>query len=200
MQPANTVVSYDDITKPFSSVDALLAKTRQAAGQVIADPARADARVADVASGLEALRVAQGNYPNVLHTPRDVTAALLQSHLAGQASAQNKLESFVLKGAETVLEFFHVKFSQDDWLGYAVSFFTWIESIVPANRPPGANIPEPIANSIDLALLGDFGTGMYGAPICAQSIAADPEEAARQKAEIELWDQTSDRDFKDEVW
>ena len=33
-----------------------------------------------------------------------------------------------------------------------------------------------------------------------ESITADPEEAARQKAEIELWDQTSDRDFKDEVW
>ena len=33
-----------------------------------------------------------------------------------------------------------------------------------------------------------------------ERITADPEEAARQKAEIELWDQTSDRDFKDEVW
>jgi hypothetical protein len=30
--------------------------------------------------------------------------------------------------------------------------------------------------------------------------AADPEESARQKAEIELWDRASDRDFKDEAW
>jgi predicted transcriptional regulator len=33
-----------------------------------------------------------------------------------------------------------------------------------------------------------------------EHISSDPEEAGRQKAEIELWDQTSDRDFKDEVW
>jgi len=33
-----------------------------------------------------------------------------------------------------------------------------------------------------------------------ERIAADPQESARQKAEIELWDKTSDRDFKDEVW
>jgi predicted transcriptional regulator len=30
--------------------------------------------------------------------------------------------------------------------------------------------------------------------------AADPDEAARQKAEIELWDRISDQDFKDEKW
>ena len=30
--------------------------------------------------------------------------------------------------------------------------------------------------------------------------AADPEETARQKAEIGLWDQASDADFKDEAW
>jgi predicted transcriptional regulator len=30
--------------------------------------------------------------------------------------------------------------------------------------------------------------------------AGDPEEGARQKAEIELWDRTSDSDFKAEAW
>lgn len=31
-------------------------------------------------------------------------------------------------------------------------------------------------------------------------IAADPEEAARQKAEIETWDRVSSVDFKNETW
>lgn len=172
---ANTIVSYQSLTKPFSSVDALLDITSQAARQVIADPTTADARVADVKAGLEAMRIAQGNFPQVMHTPRDATAALLQTHVAGQASAQNKLESFLLKSVDNVLEFFDVRFSQEDWLGYAVSFFTWIEDIVPAARPPAANTPEPIPNSCDLALLGDAGTGLYGAPVCAQSIATDPD-------------------------
>ena len=30
--------------------------------------------------------------------------------------------------------------------------------------------------------------------------AADPAEAARQKAELELWERTSEFDFKDEEW
>ena len=175
MQPANTIVSYQSITRPFSSIDALLDKTRQAARQVIPDSARADARVAEVASGLEEMRIAQGNFPRVMHTPRDTTAALLQTHLAGRASEQNQLESFLLKGAELVLEFLEVRFSQEDWLGYATSFFTWIESIFPAGRPPAANTPEPFSNRCDLGLLGDFGTGLYGAPVCAQSIATDKD-------------------------
>jgi hypothetical protein len=172
---ANTLVSYQRITSPFPKANTLLDITRQAARQVIPDPARADARVADVANGLDQMRAAQGNFPRVMHTPRDATAALLQTHVARQASAQNKLESFLLKGPELVLEFFDVQFSQQDWLGYAISFFTWIESIVPANRPPGAKTPETIGNTCTLGLLGDFGTGLYGAPVCARSIAADPD-------------------------
>lgn len=31
-------------------------------------------------------------------------------------------------------------------------------------------------------------------------IAADPNESASQKAEIELWDRTSDADFRGEAW
>ena len=172
---ANIIVSYDSITKPFSSTGALLDKTRQAAQQVIPDSAKAQTRVTQVAGGLEALRVAQGNFPRVMHTPRDTTAALLQTHLARQATEQNKLESFVLKGIERVLEFLEIRFSQEDWLGYAISFFSWIESIIPAERPPAANTPEPIANNCDLAVVGDFGTGLYGAPVCAQSIATDQD-------------------------
>lgn len=31
-------------------------------------------------------------------------------------------------------------------------------------------------------------------------IASDPKAAARQKAEVELWDRTSDLDFRHEKW
>jgi predicted transcriptional regulator len=33
-----------------------------------------------------------------------------------------------------------------------------------------------------------------------EAAAADPEESARQKAEIRLWDRASDADFGDETW
>ena len=170
----NTIVSYDSITKPFPDVNTLLAKTSQAANKVIPDPNRANARVGQVKTGLAAMQDAQGKFPKVMHTPRDTTAALLQSHVARNAVEQNKVESFILKGLERVLEAFAVKFSSQDWLGWMLSFFTWIEGIDPAAFP-AADAPTPIPNDFSMAVIGDWGTGMYGAPFCASSIRSDPD-------------------------
>ena len=169
----NTLVSYNSITKPFADVDALLGKTRQAAGQVIPDPARADARVAQVKTGLVEMQKSQGKFPRVMHTPRDVTAALLQSHVAQNAVRENKVESFIMKGLEHILEAFDVKFSSQDWLGWMGSFFTWIEGIDPAKFLTAPAEPAAIPNDFSMAVIGDWGTGLYGAPFCAKSILND---------------------------
>ena len=175
MPLANTLVSYDRLVKPFADVNALLGKTRQAAGKVIADPARADARVAQVKTGLAALQQAQGRFPRVMHTPRDTTAALLQAHVAVNAVRENKVESFLLRGLESILEAFDVKFSADDWLGWMLSFFTWVEALDPAKFLSAPADPAPIPNDYSVAVIGDWGTGLYGAPHCAQSIKNDPD-------------------------
>lgn len=171
----NTLVSYDSITKPFPDVNTLLGTTRQAAGKVIADPARADARVAQVKTGLAAMQQAQGKFPKVMHTPRDSTAALLQSHVAQNAVRENKVESFIMKGLEHILQAFDVKFSSQDWLGWMLSFFTWIEDIDPATFLIAPDEPAAIPNDFSMAVIGDWGTGLYGAPFCAQSIKNDPD-------------------------
>ena len=51
--------------------EALLAKTSQAAAQVYSNSDKATARMTQFAAGLDALRVAQGNFPQVLHTPHN---------------------------------------------------------------------------------------------------------------------------------
>jgi hypothetical protein len=175
MSIGKTLVSYRNITKPFPDTQKQLAQARVAAGKVIADPAKADARVAQLATGFNGLREAQGQFPRVMHTPRDASAALLQTHLARKANQENKLESFILKGIETVLEAFDVQFSSSDWLGWMASFFTWIEDIVPAKFPAAPAAPAAVANDFSMAVIGDWGTGLYGAPYCAQSIQADPD-------------------------
>ena len=175
MPSPNVIASYQNIVSPFPSVNALLDCAAKAARQAIPDQTRADARVAQLAAGLDALRVEQGNYPHVMHTPRHDTGALLQTHLVNNAGAGNKLEQFLLKGIGFVLEIFDVRFSTADFLEYAFSFFTWIEDIVPAGRPAASNEPETIPNNCNLALIGDYGTGMYGAPAIADSIANDPD-------------------------
>jgi len=170
---SNTIVSYQNIVSPFTSVDGLLGVATTAARKVIPDQAQADARVAQLATGLDAMRVMQGQYPHVMHVPCHDTGALLQTHLVNEASRTNKLERFLLKGQEFVLEVFEVRFSEDDFLEYALSFFTWIEALVPDTRPQAANAPESIPNNCAVALIGDFGTGLYGAKPIAESIASD---------------------------
>jgi hypothetical protein len=172
---SNTIVSYDSITKPFGGRDVLLQKTRQAAEKAIVNSTSVSARMTEFASGLDAMQQSQGNFSRVLHTPRNPTAALLQAHVASQAVQHDKLESLVLKGIEEVLEIFEVRFSQKDWVGWMISFFTWIEGIVPAERPPALQDPEKIANHCNIAVLGDWGTGLYGAPVCAVSVQNDPD-------------------------
>lgn len=175
MSIGKTIVSYRSLTKPFPDVQTLLAKSREAAGKVILNPAVADARVSALAAGLQELQAAQGNFPQVLHTPRNVTASLLQSHVARNAAAQNKLEPFVLKSIESIFEGFEVKFSSDDWFGWMLSFFTWTEGLVKAGFPSAPEQAVAINNNFSVAVLGDWGTGLYGAPFCAQSIADDPD-------------------------
>ncbi len=168
-----TIVTYDSIVKPFPDTQTLLGTARQAAGQVIADPAKADARVTQLAGALDDLKTSQGSNSRVMNTPRNAVAAQLQTHLALKAQQENKLESFLLKGLDFVLESFDIKFSSEDWLGYMLSFFTWITDLEPAACPPASPAAEPIPNNYRIAVIGDWGTGLYGAPYCAASIQAD---------------------------
>ena len=173
--PGSILVSYDNIVKPFPNTQSLLSTAQQAARKVITDQSRADARVAQLSSALDDLHTAQGNNSKVMNTPRNIMAAQLQTHLSRQAKQENKLESFLLRGIEFVLEAFEVKFSSADWLGYMLSFFTWIEGLDRAACPPAPPVAAPIANNFRLGVIGDWGTGLYGAPVCAASIASDTD-------------------------
>jgi len=170
-----TIVTYATIVKPFPDTQTLLGTARQAAGKVIPDPNQADARVAQLAAALSDLQTSERNNSRVMNTPRNTMAAQLQTHLAVQAYKENKLESFLLKGIEFVMEAFDIRFSQADFLGYMLSFFTWIEDLQPAVCPPASPDAAPIPNNFRMAVFGDWGTGLYGAPVCAASIQNDPE-------------------------
>lgn len=174
MSAASTIVSYNNITRPFPDVRSQLASTRDAAGKVIPDASKADARVAAIQTGFDALREAQANHPRVMHTPRNVAGSLLQSHVARNATAENKITSFILKGIASVFEGFEVRFSSDDWFRWMLSFFTWVEDLAPAGFPAAPPAAVAIPNRYRVAVIGDWGTGLYGAPVCSKSIQSDP--------------------------
>ena len=170
----DTIVSYTNLIQPFGSQDALLAKTQPVAMKVIGDPAKVDATMADFKAGLDMWQKAE-IHPQILHTPRHATASLLQSHIVRQAATSNRIESFFIQIADKILEGFEVKFSAEDWPEWAASFFTWVGAIVPADPPPPDPEATPIDNNFAIGILGDFGTGLYGAPVCQQSIQSDTD-------------------------
>lgn len=169
MAVQDTIVSYSNLIQPFGSQDKLLAKTQDAAARVIKDPAKVAKSMADLKSGLDLWKKAQIN-PRVLHTPRSSIASLLQTHVVRQATLGQKIEQFILKGIESIFEGFEVRFSSADWPEWAASFFTWVNDLAPAVQPPPEPTASAIANSFSVGVLGDFGTGLYGAPVCQKSI------------------------------
>jgi hypothetical protein len=175
MPTFNTIVSYDSIARRFASRDQLLATTHDAARHVIADPARVTQRMDQFATGLDELQKAANGFPRVFHTPRDPIGALLQAHVAAQGRQQNKLDEFLLHAVDGVKQFFEVRLSPQDWLGWAGSLFTWIEGITKAKQPAAAAEALAVANDFSVGILGDWGTGLYGAPVCANSIATGPD-------------------------
>ena len=169
-----TIISYKNLIQPFGSQDKLLAATHREAVKVFPDPAKADAAVADLKTGLDLWRASE-IHPRILHTPRHAGASLLQSHVVKQAGLGKRIESFLIKIEHKILEGLEVRFSAGDWAGWAGSFFTWVADIHKAAQPAAQSAATPIANRFAIGVLGDFGTGLYGAPACQKSIQEGPD-------------------------
>jgi hypothetical protein len=99
----------------------------------------------------------------VLFVPEDRTAALLMSFLASQAAAH---------GAGADEGFLEAQLAQDDVCGWVAKFVpAWLKGRFkkqPFVVPSGTTIK--VANDFRLAVLGDWGSGLYGAPLSAASI------------------------------
>lgn len=107
--------------------------------------------------------------PGVLVSPDDRFTSLLQSHLARKSAEEQKLESLTTGG-------FEAKFDERDVLGWARSLFTWVQKLRPHDWVTASPTPDPLPNKLRAAVLGDWGTGMYGAPECGKSIQKDAKD------------------------
>lgn len=104
--------------------------------------------------------------PGVFFVPDHQAASLLLAFMAREGVAQQKLEE-VKDGR------FEVKFDDLDLKGWIGSFLSdWIKRFKKHPFIGAAPIPETIGNQTRLAMLGDWGTGLYGAIPCAESIKA----------------------------
>jgi hypothetical protein len=135
-----------------------------------AAPRPADARpptpaeLAELVAALQLLEQAQGR-PGVMATAQDELASNLQTFLTTvMAPAEGRFRD----GPNATME---AQFDAHDILGWAGSFFTWWRRLAPfAWTEPGP--PSPLPDRARIAVFADWGTGLYGAPVCAASIAA----------------------------
>jgi hypothetical protein len=106
---------------------------------------------------------------DVLSAPNDRRAALMQSFLAQQAEDTGRL-NLAPSGRPKVV------FDEQD-LDWVRAFLPWVRGKlgVPTHlvRPPFSDVAAPLPEEARLAVLGDWGTGLYGAPACARSLARD---------------------------
>jgi hypothetical protein len=104
--------------------------------------------------------------PGVMVSFRDETSAQLQSFLAAQSASLGKVGPVTPGGLEA-------KFDSHDILGWFGSFFSWWKKISPHPWLTDDSQPGSFPDVARIALISDWGTGLYGAPACAQSIEAD---------------------------
>lgn len=101
--------------------------------------------------------------PGVMATTRDRTASMLQTFLAQRAERVEVAPACALEA----------KFDSNDILGWFGSFFTWWKKIRPHPWIAANTMADPFPDFARIAVMGDWGTGLYGAPHCAQSIQGD---------------------------
>jgi hypothetical protein len=158
-----TIVSYDSFAKALTG-----AASRTAFEARNGEPTDAELR-ANLAEALEELRLAE-TLPGVLAAPSHQLSALMQSYLAEHPGEIGTLER---PGPAGALE---VMYDSGDILGWFRSLFSWWRRIKPEPWREAPDAPLALDKpAMRLALLGDWGTGLYGAPVSARSIENTPD-------------------------
>ena len=105
----------------------------------------------------------------MLTTAQDGPASRLQSMIAAGDGGTLTFEPLPSGGLEA-------KFDTSDWLGWATVAWARLRHLRkhPMARPASA-VPDALAEVARVAIVGDWGTGMYGAPEIARAIRNDPD-------------------------
>jgi hypothetical protein len=126
-------------------------------------------------AGVEAIAAAQRD-EGVFFTPEHRVGAVILSVLDEHASDRAVVVPSAIDGQEAI-------FDEDDWAGWAREsgkdwLWTKVQKVLKlvddrAKFEPGPTEPQAIAENARVAILGDWGTNLYGAPHCAASIRDD---------------------------
>jgi hypothetical protein len=183
-----TVVPYSTFQEAFQKDpgqvhDAVQDATAAAAGgdpavqqQMLADWHTAVGELSNSAKPVMAMG-AKGT--SILHTPQNDVASRLQSLLLDRATAAGQVGSLqppqVVKtpeGDSFAPGVLFVKFDDADLAGWLKMAPELIFKPKKAEWAAPAAVPETIPDDARIAVFGDWGTGLYGAPAIAQTISS----------------------------
>lgn len=106
--------------------------------------------------------------PGIMSTPGNKIATLLQSMVVANAT-----DAVVIPNRQTL----EAKFDTHDWTGWLGTFWEMLKKAKKFDWVPAAAGVEQVAQfskpAPRMALFGDWGTGLYGAPLIKHSIETD---------------------------
>jgi hypothetical protein len=146
--------------------------TEQSPFESLQDPAEEVARRAELSAALAVLEAETDRQgPGMIAAVPNQLASLIQSRMLEDPPPGDPMAI----GSRPAPSAFEVKYDERDILGWIGSVFTWWRRIAPEPWRTPPDIPDSVGNgrSLRLAMLADWGTGLYGAPVCARSIEAD---------------------------
>src|SRR6266478_4703370 len=161
--PRNIVVNATSVKNILKNHEAVSEEKVQ---EATSDPVEQARLVAGLNNALLEI-VDHEETPDILSSPPSRLASQLQTFLAQKAVEENIPIARELPGGAV-----EAKFDSKDWLGWAKSFFTWVSRDEFAKWLTAPPNPETLPENARIALLADWGTGLYGAPASAKCILA----------------------------
>ncbi len=165
MKPNLPIVGYEQLAQALGTMPAGQLEASEIVSDSDTTKAEAIALLSDAMATLE--RTERDS--DVLATVDDRMASLVQTFLARQSGRELKWPGDNVKGYEA-------KFDSTDVLGWAGSLVDWVKGLKKHEFIVDNSPPQPFPNSARIAVLSDWGTGMYGGPVCAKSIEMDTQK------------------------
>ena len=165
------IVTYRSLAHAFEHPSAQQL-TERSPFESLQDPADESALRAELSSALAALEAETARQgPGMMAAVPNQLASLIQSRMLEDPPPGDPT-AISARPAQSAYE---VKYDEHDILGWIGSVFTWWRKIVPEPWRTPPTVPDPIGKGrkLRMAMLADWGTGLYGAPVCARSIEAD---------------------------
>jgi hypothetical protein len=164
----NVIVTRAEVERLFSEKSAESAIHEAAKEQNSVDHAKAMAMTGAILRELARSEEEHGS-PGVLVTAQHGPASRLQSLIASGAIGELQLSPLPAGGLEA-------QFDTSDWLGWATVAWAKLKNPIPHPlKEPSHAGPQSLPESGRVGIVGDWGTGLYGAPRIAQTIKNDPD-------------------------